>query len=347
MYDLQKREKPAREKAPKPLDAVLRSMAGLPANAGARDPVSQVQDTFSTSFQAHGRAMMQLREGQSPPQGLAPHEGEEEAQEARPALPTGGIEERYAPSEAEYQRGHFLHRYADVAFNRGDLAAGILQGESKMVLISTMKQALGESPADNQREEKLWGSRSSSKRLLGGDARLGYNKGEVRSAVSLTIDSIASGRNAIEDLKDGLKLARKTRGGSETLKRLYPFLTVEEDKETLAHIRAQLRGLSGPEAAEQKRMLAHGERKMQALIEKKEAMELRFMQMIEELSANALGAEREFQAEGFSEQIFRALYAYAPEQMLAEEEPPPDPRDGEDGAEDDEFNPFAGFDPFG
>ena len=325
----------------------LRRMAGLPQKGcDSRDPVSHVQDVFFTGFATHGRAMAQL-EGAPFMEAKQPEMEREEAQqsaEQRQAPPTGGMEERYQGSAFGYANEQFYHRFADTAFSKGDLAAGVLQGKGKMMLVSTMKQALGQSPPDNERERKLWANTSAHKKLPLGDARVVFNKGEVRSAVGLTVDSIASGRNALNDMREAALLCGRSKGGGETLLRLYPFLSVEEDRQSLENIRRQLREAKGGQNADKQRMLEYGERKMQAMIEKKEAMRIRFIQLIDELSANAQRAEEEFSEAGFSDQLFRELYAYAPEEYDSGEDMPPedeedDPEEGSSGAEDPGTSP--------
>ena len=350
MFEAQRKGKTGKKRSQSdsvaaPLQARLKDMAGLPQQGyDSRDPVSHVQDVFFTSFAAHGRAMAQLERSLPLVQAPAPAQEQPGGQEwtggqeqgnvpgqtpvqAPARLPTGGMEERYQSSPLSYSQGRFIHRFADTAFSRGDLAAGILQGKGKMMLASTMKQAIGQSPPDNEREKKLWSNTSAHKKLPGGDAVAVFNKGDVHSAVALIVDSIASGRNALNDMRDAAIVCRKA-GGNDTLAKLYPFLRVQEDKRTLKHIQAQLQHINSKDDPEKKRLLEYGAMKMQALIQKKEAMSLKFIQLIDSLSINAQRAEMEFQESGFSDQLFRELYAYAPLDGDAEGNPAPEEGEG-------------------
>jgi len=342
MHEYLKREKAVLPGGKSPFSGQLKSMAGIPQKGfDSLDPVRHVQDTFFTGFAAHGRAMSRLQErglprerdelpAQAQRQGMLPAQQESEQEET--LLPTGGMEERYQSSALSMSQGRFLHRFADTAFSRGDLAAGVMQGQGKMMLVSTMKQAITQSPPDNELEERLWSSTSTHKKLPLRDTRVVYNKDEVRSAVGLVVNSIASGRNALIDMRKAAQLCGSANSGGETLSRMYPFLSVEEDKKSLANIESQLREIRTGGDPEHKQMLEHGARKMHAIIEKKEAMRLRFIQLIDQISANAQRAEEEFAQNEFADQLFKELYAYAPEAYSGEELPP------DEGGEDSDPN---------
>lgn len=135
-----------------------------------RDPVYSITEAFSTRFTLEGQRLT----GQMLEQSGQPLE-EGAARPAAEQMP-------YQVSETQRQSGLRLQKFADAAFSKGTLAAGILGGQGRMMLISSLKRTLGQPEPVNERQQILKGACSVQKNLPGNEGQVVYNRQDVKSA---------------------------------------------------------------------------------------------------------------------------------------------------------------------
>lgn len=316
--------------ATSPLNKSLKSLSGLPTKGCEhRDPVSSVTDCFTASFSAHGLAMSKLKEGEEAEDNSLAGEGEkqnkadEEAEgkpwselqlgEKKEEQPTGGMEANYQQTKLQKQSGRFIHKFADITFGRGNIAAGILQGEGKILLVSSMKQAVGQAPPTNQRQQKLWGDSSVQREVPSDDSKIIFNEGDVNTAVGIVIDSINSGRNALENLS---RIVTEGSIGSgeeaQALEQMYPFLSTRRERALIETYQERLSAMESDEAgAPERASLEYGLKKTQAILQKKQAMCARFAAVSDVMAGRAKTAEEEFSEAAFPAALFQTLLEFA------------------------------------
>lgn len=310
--------------AKSPLNRSLKALSGISEKGCEnRDPVSHVMDCFTASFHAHGLAMSKLAGGEEDKALIGSGEQPKNADEQTQTKPgadfqtglkkeeqaTGGMEEHYQQTKLQKQSGRFIHKFADIAFQRGNIAAGILQGEGKMLLVSSMKQAAGQKPPTNQRQTKLWGDASVQREVPSDDSKIIFNEGDVKTAVGIVIDSVNSGRNALENLSRIVTEGSMGIGeDAVALERMYPFLSMRRERELIKSYQEQLSNMESTDNnTAEKASLQYGLRKTQAIIQKKQAMCARFAAVSDEMAQRAKIAEEEFAQAAFPAAIYQVL----------------------------------------
>lgn len=327
--------------------AVRRELAGA---AGAeyfenRDPVYHVTETFQKTFDlmgAHkarerGALLYQTQMRETVP-GLPGMEGREEGpgQEAGNGPEIAGqrawasfreqssMEGLVGPAPSPGD-GMFLHRFSEMAFQRGTMAAAVLGGTGKMMLFSCLKRTAGQSQPLNFRQRKLFESSSQRRNVSGRppDQAL-FNRGQADGAVALVVDVLRDARRVLDTLGElaggGNVLAPGS--GAETLQKMYPFLSDKRERALLTEYRAKL---EAAQDAGSKEILQHALVKTQALLEKKQQMKQRFIVALRSVSESATAALDTFTQPGFAQELVNMQGGEA-----AEPEPPP--ADGGPGA---------------
>lgn len=318
MLQYQKRKKNSTDSVPLPRkkDALYDLVGVSGAGFAHRDPVYHLSQAFASSFSLAGGASSERGEDQQadplyalrPPQEETPQQDQNQAEEALRAAPFRMLEYEGARYNGN---GAFLYRFGKVAFERGDMAAGILRGQGRMMMISSLKRAAGQSPPSNDKQKKLYAGASLHRNMQGKDGKIIYNRYDVNTAVGMVVNSIRSGRRMLDQCAAA---AREDIGreGIATLHKMYPFLSDAADKQLLAQYDAEIKRLHiAGGRVDDLRALEMGRAKVGAIIAKKRQQRIQFMTKLQELSDRAQEAERVFSSPGFVEDMMRELDDFA------------------------------------
>ncbi len=198
----------------------------------------------------------------------------------------------------------FYSRFAELAFNRGKLAQAVLRGSGEMMLFTCLKRSLGESLPNEQKQRRLFESSSVHKRVNSGSSVV-FNRGEVNSAVGLTVNVLMDARRNVELLTklangDG---ALPDNGGAETLRKVYPFLSDRDEQAQLAEYDRLLHGSDADEAG----LIKSARLKTEAIIARKAQMKHQFCDTLRKMSQNASLAAAMFSSDDFITSLNSAL----------------------------------------
>ncbi|MDR1298685.1 MAG: hypothetical protein LBJ84_00340 [Oscillospiraceae bacterium] len=287
-------------------------------DGGARELEAAAKRRLMSSLGVGGLAnldvsahMLQQFRKESP----MPHDSGAGAEEAKE-----GTEEEKAEAEADgaertQQKGArlgeapFAMKFSQTEFKRGDLTGAILRGEAsgRLMLMSGLKRAIGQSEPLKYRQRELFRSGASSRRNIEGrDAgEVVFNRGEADSAVAIILNSLRTARKTVETLADYVRGegGLPPDSGADALRRIYPFLDDEDDKNALESYGAMLSELGEtPKDAEKRRVLQRATIKTQAAINSKAQMRYRFLRNLEEMSERAERAIAMFDSEDFREE---------------------------------------------
>ena len=292
-----------------------------------RDPIYHVCESFNQSLALLGRrhsdnALFTSRMEEADRPG-----GGKEKDESR-ERPFGS--ETLAEPEQEYARrrfeektsmdgvfspspGHegFLRRFSETAFNRGALSGAIMRGTGRMMLVSCLKRTVGQSQPKSFRQRMLFENASATRNINGRSPdKATFNKGDIDSAIGLTVDVTRDARRAVDSLAD---LAERgfegNNKGSGTLQKMYPFLGDAKERSLLEQYKTALNGLAGPEDAQKRQIVQRAIIKTRALIAKKKQMREAFIQHLRSLSDQAAAYINIFQQEEFRAAALEALTA--------------------------------------
>jgi hypothetical protein len=176
---------------------------------------------------------------------------------------------------------------------RGKLIGSVLDGSGEMLLLNALKSSGDASSAKRARQRKLFDG-SQVRNVPGYQSdKILSNSGEKMSASGLVVgDILRSAHTYVNELE--ALLVNPNVGG--VIRRIYPFLSVERDRERLGDMRAQMETASDPE---QKSVLFRAAAKLESVIERKAAERERFAAKIAQMRDNAEKASRRFKAEDF------------------------------------------------
>ena len=271
-----------------------------------RDPVYQLGESFSRMFDLNAHRMGAQ---------LMPESAERSTRDGQSSSTEAN--ERYQASEAsiaqktdfsEYYKqrpdSNFYSRFAELAFNRGKLAQAVLRGSGEMMLFTCLKRSLGESLPNEQKQRRLFESSSVRKRVNSGSSVV-FNRGEVNSAVGLTVNVLRDARRNVELLTklangDG---ALPDNGGAETLRKVYPFLSDRDEQAQLAEYDRLLHGADADEAG----LIKSARLKTEAIIARKAQMKHQFCDTLRKMSQNASLAAAMFSSDDFITSLNSAL----------------------------------------
>lgn len=268
-----------------------------------RDPVYHVTEEFRFAFDRSGQRGAQAEEQRSTGplvSGLSTagfsSAGEERTEDARrPA-------DRPAPGTQTPMR-----QFAQAAFQRGNMAGAVLQGTGKLMLISCLRRAAGQSQPAKEQQRTLFDTGAKTKNVPGSDPdKVVYNRGFVNSAVGLVVDALQDARQTVE-VMTGLVQGRKGVGpceGADTLRTVYPFL---DDSREQGLLEQYWQSLQTAQTAEEKALLHSAIVRTRALVEKKAQMKQEFIQKLRCLSDRANEALAEFQAPDFVDSLMQTL----------------------------------------
>ena len=333
-----------KQPAPAPLTQpmVQRQLAGA-VDAGAfqhRDPLWHVTESFQQTFDRIGRrraAQLTLESeggaGLSAVLGGFSAETARQQQEAarpgadrsaqRGAAPT---RERKAQYHPELPQGP-IQTFSETAFQRGNLAASVLQGTGRMMLATCLKRSLGQGEP-NQQRQTLFGAGSQARTVPGSSPdQMVFYRGFAQSAVGLVVDVLADARAVVDSLTEMAQGtgSLKEDEGAATLRRVYPFLDDSREQQLLAGYQAQL---AAADDEREKPVLQNAIAHTRALIARKGQMKNEFISKLRWISNQAEEALEELEGEETLEYLTAALRApHAPEDELPPGPPPDEPPD--------------------
>lgn len=285
-----------------------------------RDPVYHVTEQFRQSFERAG---------------LSRAAGLEEGSGFSPSDRVDGGEEKGAGGQAHGERegaerphtlpgtGVPVRRFAQMAFQRGNLSASILEGTGKVMLVSCLKYAVGQSDVTRLQQRTLFDVGSQRRNVPGRDPdQMLFNRNVAGSAVGLVVDALRDARRVVDSMAQmaGGTGELQADGGGATLKAMYPFLDDSRERELLAGYTAQLASCTD----ENQRPILHSALvRTRALMAKKSQMRLEFVNKLRLFSQRARQAMEELEAPGFVEDVAAAVWGPAEPAL-----PPEPPEEG-------------------
>ena len=330
---IRKRKTERVDAAPALRDRVQRQLAAA-ANAhpaSHNDPLYSVTETFQQEFQRIGRQRSEADEDrerseeekrsekQDPFQAEEQQEGaQRQQQEGAERKQQEGRAQKQKPGtprqEEERPNAAPMRKFSKMAFQRGELSAAVMQGTGKLVLMSCLKRAVG----DSEQSGTLFGLGAQTRNVPSRDPdKMMFHRNFAKSAVGLVVDALRDARRSVESLTEmaaGTGEFRERDGGA-TLRAMYPFLDDSRERELLAERRERLKGDC---TAEERAILENAAVRANALIAKKARMKEEFIQKLREVSDRATEALAELEAPETVEEAAQAL-------MDADaQNPPPD-----------------------
>ncbi len=286
-----------------------------------RDPLYHVTESFRQTFERRGGERAALLESGS---GFSEREaaGERTAREGAPTEAQRALPITQIP----------LREFSKLAFQRGELSASVLAGTGKLVLVSCLKQAVGQSVPQEPKVRTLFDLGSQRRNVPGRDPdQVFFGRGVAGSAVGLVIDALRDARRALLSLQE----VAEGRGGSEAdaggamLRMMCPFLDDSRERALLERYSRQLKDRTD---SRERPILQSALVHTRSLLDKKVQMRVEFLNKLRSLSDRANEALAGFEAPGFVEELAEALLEGAPEPP----EPPGDNRGGTDHGTDAE-----------
>ena len=283
-----------------------------------RDPLDQVTEQFRETFDQIGR------------QRAAQLTGADEKQTRQAAGPGAQPKEaggsRPLQAHPELSGGAF-RTFSELAFQRGNMAAAVLQGTGRMMLATCLKRSLGQGEP-NQQRQTLFGAGSQARTVPGSSPdQMVFYRGFAQSAVGLVVDVLADARAVVDSLTEMAQGtgSLKEDEGAATLRRVYPFLDDSREQQLLAGYQAQL---AAADDEREKPVLQNAIAHTRALIARKGQMKNEFISKLRWISNQAEEALEELEGEETLEYLTAALRApHAPEDELPPEPPPDEPPD--------------------
>lgn len=306
-------------------DNVERQLS-LAANMGRskhEDPLYHVTETFHQSFRRIGQSRSSEQEEPTETDEASEEKREEqpkrEGQQEKSGEEKGkgkGREER--PPETEQRIGAApVREFSKMAFARGELSAAVLQGTSKMALISCLKRSAGQP----QQGKTLFGLGAQTSNVPARDPdQMMFHRNFAKSAVGLVVDTLRDARQTVDSLMEMATGGGNLRAedGGVTLQTMYPFLDDSRERALLEERRTLLKGEC---TTEERAILENAAVRAEALIAKKARMKEEFIQKLREVSERATEALEELERPETLEEAAQALSeTEAPN-------PPPDKRE--------------------
>lgn len=314
---MQTREKKRRPAAAPLLRAEVERQLAWAVDARSfqhRDPLWHVTEGFQQTFDRIGRrraAQLAAAEPESRRSG-----------DAAPPVPDGRRDDSGRPAQHHPELPQTpIRTFSETAFQRGTLAASVLQGTGRMMLATCLRRAVGQ-PEPLQQRQTLFGGGSQVRAVPGSwPDQAVFHRGFAESAVGLVVDVLADAR-AVVDSMAGLARGEgpvTDRDGAAALRRVYPFLDDGRERMLLEQYRAQLAATADER---EKPVLQNAIAHTDALIVRKAQMKAEFINRLRQISDRAQEALEELESPETLEYLTAAL--------RPEEAPPPEPPpDGE------------------
>lgn len=340
---------PVKSSPQRQLDRLMRKrLAALSGTEStpSRDPVYSLSESFGLSssfgnlFDMSGRRLA----GQ-----LANEDKSESADKKSEPEKTASGETQKSDSDTEFfgktdfdshyqPKGNVnpYSQFAGIAFNRGILAEAILRGSGEMMLFTCLKRTVGQSIPAAERQRKLFAASSVHKRVNPASSVI-FNRGTVGSSVGLTVNVLRDAGRTVGDLSRlaGGKGALPNGSGAETLRRVYPFLSDENEKMQLREYDEMQKKLAdNPEKRDEASIIKSARAKTVAVIAKKSQVKLNFCENLRKMSQSAELAAAMFADDDFVPAMNRALKrkfkfgdepdAYTPDESLTDDPAKPE-----------------------
>jgi len=277
------------------------------------DPVFRLIDGFSEEFDAVGRARSaEHSDGQA---------GEnEKTPEFRESTGEAELRKRhdspvYSHSASELQTGDFKDRFSSHAFRHGRLAASVMAGKGKEMLVTCFKRAGTDSRPETGWQRSLEAGKAVSVPLMNQSADVTFVR-DVNSAVGITLDAIRSAGRTLDIFRqlagddEAHSQNRLEKHGVETMRELYPFLKLDGDNELIARYKneqKQLEGDRSPEGRMRAQALESALRKATAVKARKEFQKQRFLTVLTRIQNHVKEAEKLFSSDGFQAEMIEEL----------------------------------------
>ncbi|GHU57881.1 hypothetical protein FACS1894133_1590 [Clostridia bacterium] len=266
-----------------------------------RDPVQHIAEAFCTQFENSGRAKAEKFGEDDIAHNAAGNKGGIEngigggsAENAENTDRTYGGYAQEAQNEQDGGKaaspgadGLFFKGFSDTAFRNGKLFGAVQSGNGRLMLTSCLNRAI--CPSESVRQRKLF--KGSKERNIDGSFgdKVLLNKGVADSAVGITASALKDSRRVVDSF---IKVAGgkiHDTSGSETMRKMFPFLATQYDKECLAKYNADLKDIDGDSAdsLEKRDIIRRAVAKTTAVIEKKELMRVHLIDSLREISENA------------------------------------------------------------
>lgn len=310
-----------------------------------RDPLYHVSESFMKSFDLMGR----LRGGAG--QGLLGRGMQADTTEKQDPSPWQGDSPKPLEQETSMAdlfepspggQGNFAEKFAQTTFQRGNMAAAVLRGQGKLMLLSCLKRTIGQSQPKNFRQRKLFESAVPGQRAVEGapaDKAL-FNKGQTDGAVGLVVDVLRDARRAVDSMTALCQGENVLQAGSgaETLQKMYPFLSDSKEQAMKRQYHQLLKHPpGGSEDRQRTRILTEAISRTDRLIAKKSQMKTLFINHLRKLSDSAEEAVAVFQHLGFREALYSQLETELgeppPQEPNPDDKPDPTQEAGEGAAE--------------
>ncbi len=299
-----------------------------------RDPVWRLEESFRQSFELSGRERTEeLEKGKAQDK----TQGKEDVYKGESDLRTDSgnsnqqktdFSNEYVPRKGGEEETH-LKKFSDMAFQRGGLSSAIMNGTSKAMFFSCLNRSVETPDVKMNRERKLFQQSSKHRNIPGTTrAKVITNPGFEQSAVGVVVDSIRDARYTMKHMED-IANGKMGPDGMETMRKQYPFLTDEREKDLLQKYKNQIGKTSSDE---QKNALNAGIMKLEHVIEKKAQMKKQFLERLRNLQDNARKAEKMFMSEDFLSELQNES------EKMSTEDVPPDNNDATDENSDNSIN---------
>lgn len=222
----------------------------------------------------------------------------------------------YSHTAKQLKDGDFCDRFANYAFCNGNLAASVLTGTSKTVFTSCLSRSATRRGTERNIQTRIDGGSAKNVPFDGQPASLTFNNSglnkDVGVAAGIVVDSIRSSIRVMDIFKSLVSDSGsqpKTwleRRNVTTLKSMYPFLNTDEDDALISKYRADLKQLGDDSTAEglaKRRVLGSALKKAEAVKERKESEQRKFLTRLEEMLNNAREAEKMFLSDEFLSEV--------------------------------------------
>ena len=284
-----------------------------------KDPVYMVTENFRQTFDRIGRSHAMTLVGGFSAEELSEEEraqGNGEQREPGAGGPEKKNARRGAGSaarEAGSQKlwtGNVpsaLTRFSDTAFQRGAMSASVLNGTGKMMLVSCLKRAAGQSGPKRIQQQDLLQTGSQLRNIPGRSPdQMVFNRGFAKSALGIVVDTIRDARRVVDSMAE---MARGTgelsSADSGTLRTMYPFLDNSRDLALEAEYREKLAACTD---AREKPVLQNALVQVLSLKAKKAQMKNEFINKLRFLSDRATETLAELEAPGALEEIVESAW---------------------------------------
>lgn len=292
-----------------------------------RDPLAQVTESFQQTFDRMGlrRAEQMTRKNASEQEQAAA--GSEEAARFQSSRKRPGA--KFHPELPQTP----IQTFAGMTFQRGRLAAAVLQGTGRMMLATCLQHAVGQHNPLQSRQTLFGGG--SQVRVVPGSSpdQMLFHRGFAQSAVGLVVDVLSDARSVVDTLTE---MASGTGSleeneGAQTLRRVYPFLDDSRERRLMNQYRLQLAETTG---VEERQVLQNAMVHAGALITRKAQMKEEFVTQLHLMSDKVEEALEELQQEDTLDFLTAAVAEAARTPLSSLPENPPED-DGEgDGGKD-------------